>query len=541
MILGGRVVISLERSSPPISRMPGGGLLNLICYGTQNVILSGNPDMTYFYKTFKKYTHFALESTSKGMDGPTDYPFDKSIQLKARVDRVGDLLTDLYFSFQIPAIYSKYQQIDPVNGPKKQQEFKWVRAVGAAAIQSVYVTVGPNKIQEFTGEYLMARAVIDYPVDKFAKWQRLVGDIPELNDPANGLYGNPAVSTGVYPTVFPDQRNATQNNSPSIPSYTVYVPIPFWFTEEGQALPLVGLQYYTVDITINLNPSQNLYTTLDLSGFRTAPGYRVDTANADPLFPNTPYFMNADTSTTQMKNFLTDVNQTIPPLNTWSFFPTIHTTYAFLPEQERLIFASSPLIYVTRQVTPIIFQEITGNTLLDLDIHNPITRLIMIPRRSDVILYKNDFMNFTNWITYPLRPRIDTSVPSGSSYSQSQSSSGLLVANSQLDIIQNMRVLADGNEIQELKPTAFYTDMTAFKYLSGGANTHIPVYTFELHSPTPQPAGSLNSSRIRRFQLDLQVYPLPVNSTYIYNMNIYVENLNFFIVESGMGDNKYAL
>jgi hypothetical protein len=38
------------------------------------------------------------------------------------------------------------------------------------------------------------------------------------------------------------------------------------------------------------------------------------------------------------------------------------------------------------------------------------------------------------------------------------------------------------------------------------------VYTFELHSPTRQPAGSINSSKISKFQLDLQVYPLPVNS-----------------------------
>ena len=104
-----------------------------------------------------------------------------------------------------------------------------------------------------------------------------------------------------------------------------------------------------------------------------------------------------------------------------------------------------------------------------------------------------------------------------------------------------MRILADGNQLQELKSNAFYTDLTAFKYLSGSANTHIPVYTFELHSPNAQPSGSLNSSRIRKFQVDLQVFPLPLNSTYIYNMNIYVENLNFFIVESGMGDNKYAL
>jgi hypothetical protein len=527
--------------------MPGGGLLNLICYGTQNVILSGNPDMTYFYKTFKKYTHFALESTSKGMDGPTDYPYDKSVQLRARVDRVGDLLTDLYFSFQIPAIYSKYQVVDPVNGPKAQQEFKWVRALGAAAIQSVYITVGPNKIQEFTGEYLMARALIDYPVDKFQKWQRLVGDVPELNDPANGPYGNQTMTSGMYPTVYPDNRTTVQNNSPSIPAYTVYVPIPFWFTEEGQALPLVGLQYYTVDVTINMNPSQYLYTTLDTmslsssTGYRVAPGYRVDTANTTPLSPNTPYYTNADSSRTQIKNFFTDINQTVPPLNSWSFYPTLHTTYVFLPENERKIFATSALTYVTRQVTQIQFPEITGNSLLDLDIHNPITRLIMVPRRSDVLLYKNDFMNFTNWIEYPRRPRIDTQVTSTSLLVDAQSSSGVLVPNSQLDIIQNMRVLADGNEIQELKPIAFYTDITPFKYLSGGADTHIPVYSFELHSPTRQPAGSLNSSRIRKFQVDLQVFPLPTASTYIYGMNIYVENLNFFIVESGMGDNKYAL
>jgi len=532
---------SLETSSPSLIRMPGGGLLSLVCFGTQNVLLSGNPDMTYFYKTFKKYTHFALETTTKLMDGPTDYPYDKSIQVKARVDRVGDLLTDMYFSFQIPAIYSKYRQIDPINGPTSQSEFQWVRAVGAAAIQSVYITVGPNKIQEFTGEYIMARALIDYPADKFAKWQQLVGDVPELTDPANGLYGNPTATRGEYPTVYPDSRNPAQGNAPSIPFYTVHVPIPFWFTDEGQALPLVGLQYYTVDVTINLNPSQNLYTTRDLFGNRTAPGYRVDMSRANPLSPNTPYYINADATNTQINNFISDIGQAIPPLNNWSFAPTLHTTYAFLPETERILFASTPLMYVTRQVTQVTFQEILGNTLLDLDIHNPVTRIIMVPRRSDVLLYKNDFTNFTNWANYPRRPKTNTEVPNNSQFIESETATGLLVPNTQLDIIQNMRILADGNQIQELKPNSFYTDLTAFRYLSGGARTHIPVYTFELHSPTAQPAGSINSSRIRRFQLDLQVWPLPIQTTYIYSMNIYVENLNFFIVESGMGDNKYAL
>lgn len=522
--------------------MPGGGLVQLIAYGAQNTILSGNPDMTYFYKTFKKYTHFSLETTTKLMDGPTDYSYQQTVQLRARVDRVGDLLTDCYFSFDIPAIYSKYRSTNFESGPRTQAEFQWVKAVGAAAIQSVYITCGPNKIQEFTGEYLMARALIDYPKDKYEKWQQLVGDVPELTDPANGLYGNRTATGGVYPTVYEDSTtpSTAQTNNPSIPATTVIVPIPFWFTEEGQALPLVGLQYYTVDITVNMNPSQQLYTALDASGFRMTPGFRVLTSTYN-LQHNTPDFVATTDQDVQPRQFFTDINYTVPPLNTWSMNPTLHTTYAFLPEKERNLFATTPLMYLTRQVTLKSFPEIISNQLLLLDIHNPITRILMIPRRSDVLLYRNNAQNFTNWWDWPNRPRIPTNIPSDSQFIEMEGSSGVIVPNGQVDIIRALRVLANGNELQELKPTSFYTQMTPWRYLDGGADRRLPVYSFELHSPTSQPAGSVNSSAIRRFQIDLQVYPLPDDSSYIYSLNCYVENINFFLVESGMGDVKYAL
>ena len=122
-----------------------------------------------------------------------------------------------------------------------------------------------------------------------------------------------------------------------------------------------------------------------------------------------------------------------------------------------------------------------------------------------------------------------------------KNATGLVIPAGQLDIIRSLRILADGNQLQEYKPTSFYTNLTSWKYLSGGANRQIPVYSFELHSPTSQPAGTINSSRINKFQMDLQVYPLPVDSSYIYSINFYVENINFFLVESGMGDLKYAL
>lgn len=522
--------------------MTGGGLLSLVAYGAQNVYLSGNPSFTFFYKTFKKYTHFSLETVSKLMDGPTDYPFRDTVQLRTRVDRVGDLLTDVYFSFQIPAIYSKYHPINLQSGPTSQDEFQWIRYLGAAAIQSVYITVGPNKIQEFTGEYLMAKALIDYPKDKFDKWRRLVGDVPELYDPANGLYGNPSATGGIYPSVFPDSRNpsAAQLNTPSIPAYTVYVPIPFWFTEEGQALPLIALQYYTVDITINLTPANQLYTVRDLSGFRMAPGFRVLSPSLN-IQKNIPDFVNVSDDSTQIKNYLVDVGYTTPPLNFWPCSPTLHMTYAFLPEEERNVFASKPLVYLTRQITLVPFPQIISNELLQLDVHNPITRIILIPRRSDSILYRNNVSNFTNWWDFPTRPKIQTVVPDQSSFIESQNATGLLVPSGQQQIVRALRFLASGNEIQESKPEAFFTRITPYRYLDGSSDHQLPVYSFELHSPSSQPSGSINASRLRRIQLDLQVYPLPPNSSYIYSVNVYVENLNFFLVESGMGDLKYAL
>ena len=498
--------------------------------------------MTYFYKTFKKYTHFSTETITKAFEGPTIYPYDKTVQVTTQVDRKGDLVNDIFISFSLPAIYSKHLDAsgentsqDPGQGSIYESEFQWVRAVGAAAIDSVYVTIGPNKVQEFTGEYLMARAMLDLPKDSYEKWQRLVGDVPELTDPAKGIYGNPEVIPPQYPTVFRDNTASTQANNPSIPATTVYVPIPFWFTEEGQALPLVGLQTYPVSITVIFRPARELYTTLDANGFRMAPGYSVDPLSV-MANRNKPVYNNISDTNVQIRQFLTDVDAVPDPLNRWAFNPMLHTTYVFLPEKEQTLFATTPLMDIRREITRVSFNEIIGNTFLDLYIHNPITRLVILPRRSDSIYYRNRHDNFTNWWDWPNRPKQATMGDTG----PIPYSSGVLIPGTQPDILQSLAVLSDGNPIQDIKESQFFTDITAYRSLSGGANRRIPIYTFELHSPTPQPAGSINSSRINRFQLDVRVFPLPVNTTYIYTMDVYVENLNFFLIESGMGSKKYA-
>ena len=518
--------------------MTGGGLIVLVAYGAQNVLLSGNPQMTYFYKAFRRYSHFSMENVTTAMDGPNELFYDQPIKLRAKIQRVGDLLSDMYFSFHIPDVFSKH--IPPTANRTSQFQFQWVRYLGAAIINNAAFYVGGQKIQEFDGTYLMAKAISDYDIDTFEKWRILVGDTNELVDPAKGVYAGGLNSTG-YPSVYqnPNALLTAQANRPSIFAQEIHVPLPFWFSETtSQALPLVGLQLHDCEVQLTLNPIEQLYTYLDISGFRVSPNFRMNAARSDILMNNPTYGTTNDISG-QIKNFLTDIGATIPPINSWpTFNPRIQSTYIYLPKEEQTIFATKQLSYLIHQVTSYTFLGLYNRQVLDLETHNPITRLLFVPQRSDANA-RNDFANFTNWWNFPHPPYSPT--PGQTQMNISAFSSGLLVPQGQMNILRSLRILCDGNEIQEEKSIDYFTKITPFKYITGSPKTLIPIYTFSLHSPSIQPSGSINSSRIRNFQVEVDVYPLPVNTSYTYDLNIYVENINFFEVASGMGGLKYAL
>ena len=131
--------------------MPGGGLYALVAYGAQNVLLSGNPDFTYFYKTYKKYAHFSEESVTFAMDGPQDLSYDQPIQVRFKIQRVADLVRDLYFVFDLPDIYCKWIDLNnpPVPGRTSQYNFAWTQYIGCHIIQSVGFYIAGQKIQAF--------------------------------------------------------------------------------------------------------------------------------------------------------------------------------------------------------------------------------------------------------------------------------------------------------------------------------------------------------------------------------------------------------
>jgi hypothetical protein len=532
--------------------MPGGGLFSLVAYGAQNVLLSGNPDFTYFYKTYKKYAHFAEESVTFAMDGPQDLNYFDPVQVRFKIQRIADLVRDVYFTFNLPDIYCKFIEIGE-NLPRKfQYNFSWVDFIGCHIIQNCAMFIGGQKIQEFDGSYMIAKAQCDLDADSYAKWQRLVGNVPELTDPAKGIYNGGSLggdNMTAYPIVYNNNGPtppvpAPQNvNRPSIFGRELTVPLPFYFTESTfEALPLVALQYHECEIQITLRPIQQLYRILDPNGYSVAPGWIYNPSPQPLILPQNIFYTNvSDITDVMINNFLTDFGEPKPLLNTWPLNPRLQLTYVYLTDEERNNFSTQPLQYLVRQVTAYQFPGLNTRQIVELDTHNPINRLIILPRRSDSMQNRNQIANFTNWVVPNKPPYIPPAYPLYPPPVYTTFASGQYVLSGQQSILRTLRILGDGNELQEEKPIEYFQTIVPWKYLTGVPDKDIIVYPFGLHSPGQQPDGSVNSSRIKLFQVDLGVNPLPPNMLYSYNITVYVENLNWVNISGGMGGLKYAL
>lgn len=512
--------------------MTGGGLIALVSYGTQNIILSGNPQISFFHRVFRRYTHFAIENITTQMEGADTPFFDQPIKLRLKIERNADLISNMNFCFQLPDIYSKY------TARGTQYEFQWVPYVGCALIQNAAFFIGGQKMQEFDGAYLLAHALLDSPADKLEKWKVLVGNTPELTNPAQSTWtGGGGGQGGGYPTVVKDTSvvaPASQNNRPSIFGQTITVPLPFWFAEPGNALPLVALQQQECEVQLTLQPLQQLYTVLDLSGYRVRPGYQMNAPTA-AIAANLPAYAAVQDLSGEIRAFLTDIGYDTPRFNSWNLYPRIQTDYVYLTKEERNEYAATPMSFLVHQVTNYSYSPLTSRRLVEIYTHNPVERLIFLTRRTDSLENRNAFDNFSNWWSTAPPYKTPVGVPVGIA------ASGVFVPNAQREIIQSLRVLCNGTEIQEEKPIEFFSQTTALTQMDGNPRGAIPVYAFTLGSPSLQPKGSINTSVIRVFEVDVNPYPLPANTTYVYDLNIVVENINFVEVAGGAGGLKYAL
>jgi hypothetical protein len=184
----------------------GGGLMQLVAYGAQDIYLTGNPQITFFKVVYRRHTNFAMESVDQTLNGTAN----AGNKVTATVSRNGDLVGRMYLEMSVN-----------LNSAGNN--------AGHTAIDNVEVQIGGQQIDKHFGHWMEAWA--------------------ELTEPNSaGLVGTDA--TAASGTKFQNLAMAGGVLA-SAGAQTCRVPLQFWFNRNpGLALPLIALQYHEVKVMI---------------------------------------------------------------------------------------------------------------------------------------------------------------------------------------------------------------------------------------------------------------------------------------------------
>ena len=201
----------------------GGGLMQLVAYGAQDIYLTGNPQITFFKVVYRRHTNFSMESIEQTWNGTTT----SDGRCTATISRNGDLVSNLYLDISAGC--------DGNDG----------RNVGAAFIKTVEVEIGGQRIDRHSGKYMEA-------------WAELTQ--PNTSGAVNALQANNASGVG---TNFQNMSGMGGVVEVDVAA-RLHVPLQFWFCRNpGLALPLIALQYHEVKVTIQFGASNELTSETD--------------------------------------------------------------------------------------------------------------------------------------------------------------------------------------------------------------------------------------------------------------------------------------
>lgn len=457
-----------------------GGLLQLVAVGAQNQYITASPEMSYFKQVYRRYSNFAMESVK--LTFLTKPVLDVgSGSFTCRIGRVADLLNEVYLSVLLPDIYSSgvYQ-------------FRWIQNLAQYMIRSYSVRIDAQLIDQGYGEWIDIWNELTMPAGKKDAYNRMTANTDDMVFPQSAklltIIENNRLRYNYYPEATP--------NTPSIPGKRIFIPLPFWFTKNpALALPLVALQYQTIDITIELRSINDLYQVYDertdrfLSPMRYLELYSQE--NPRVTIHHFLKYGGTDTTTIDIDAYL-------------------ECNFTFLDEVERRTIAAAPMDLLVERVYRTEYGGVKRQATIDLVIANPVKEIVWVARRNDIRNY-NTWRNFT--MTVP--------------------------EDSYKSIMKTAKFIWNGLDRIEEKPVEYFNLVQPYQHHSNGARQGICAYSFSIYPEKWQPSGSFNASTVNSIQL----YVTTENDAAFsleYDVVVYSVYYNVFRIMGGQGGMVFA-
>jgi hypothetical protein len=525
----------------------GGGLMQLVSYGAQDIYISGNPQITFWKILYKRHTNFAVESIEVTFNGQAD--FNKRVT--AVINRNADLMYKTYVQVTLPEI--DLQSGGSGTFVSNPGGFRWVNYIGHRLIKQVEVEIGGQRIDRQYGDWMQIWTQLSTDAGNVAALDEIVGNSHDLvlmkRSTGNAL---DATCSATETTVSCIPRAGT-------PAKTLYVPLQFWFCRNpGVAIPLIALQYHEVRVNVDFETWQNCQYAENAVGAPLQGGLaQVSLAAA-----------------------------------------SLYVDYVYLDTEERRRFAQQSHEYLIEQVQYTGAESITSSSnKIQLNFNHPVKELQWVVQRDSFVdcsnqawiavvggpqpfNYSDDFSSDgmimsllsqgngstagtptvgqnVNSVTQALGAGPTPSNPSGLT-DNATDTAGTVEFESGVNYLLAKVILASGVRCEGKNPVevaklqlngqdrfteregSYFDRVQPYQHHSRTPSTGINVYSFALRPEEHQPSGTCNFSRIDKATLQLTVSLNTVISSRTAQVRVYALNYNVLRVMSGMGGLAYS-
>ena len=524
----------------------GGGLLQLVSYGAQDIYISGNPQITFWKVLYKRHTNFAMESIEVTFNGQAD--FNKRVT--AVINRNADLMYRTYVQVVLPAV-------DLVSGSTNLGRFRWLNYIGHRLIKVVELEIGGQRIDRQYGDWMQIWTQLSQDAGTISALDDMIGNTHDLvlMKDARG-YALDASCAGAELTNSCAPRAGT-------PAKTLYIPLQFWFCRNpGLAIPLIALQYHEVRINVEFEQWINC-CYYEQTG-ATAPATSIQSLTAASLYID----------------------------------------YVYLDTEERRRFAQQTHEYLIEQLQYTGAESITSSSnKIQLNFNHPVKELVWVVQRDSFVdctpgqnfiaevngcqpfNYTDDFstegvvmdvlargslgggsstLQIPTTADGPYGPYLPglgiQSGPSfaGASWLDSISNAGGQIFEDTTNYLLAKVVLDSGVKCEGKNPVEvaklqlngqdrfteregrYFDRVQPFQHHSRTPSRGINVYSFALKPEEHQPSGTCNFSRIDKATLQLTVSVNTVRGGRTAQVRVYAVNYNVLRVMSGMGGLAYS-
>jgi hypothetical protein len=528
----------------------GGGLMQLVSYGAQDIYISGNPQITFWKILYKRHTNFAMESIEVTFNGQAD--FNKRVT--AVINRNADLMYKTYVQVVLPQVELKASG-GATRGSDALTAFRWVNYIGHRLIKQVEVEIGGQRIDRQYGDWMQIWTQLSTEAGSTAALDSLIGNTHDL------VLLKKQGGVGLDATCSASETTLSCVARAGCPAKTLYVPLQFWFCRNpGVAIPLIALQYHEVRINVDFETWENCtYAEVTTS----------------PARPDALSLAAA----------------------------SLYIDYVYLDTEERRRFAQQSHEYLIEQVQYTGAESITSSSnKIQLNFNHPVKELQWVVQRDSFVdcsyqawiasvggqqpfNYSDDFstegiiMSLLSQGTSATSPSLTLPLggtgtgmfatgsgafPGGNTVGTQDVNENTFPDGQEVDfdtgvnyllakVILDSGVRCEGKnpvEVAKLqlngqdrfteREGSYFDRVQPYQHHCRTPSTGINCYSFALRPEEHQPSGTCNFSRIDKATLQLTVSLNTVTGFRTAQVRVYALNYNVLRVMSGMGGLAYS-